>query len=380
MTSPLKCKRIPLDSVPWEYLDRLPDRMICQTRAWIEFIADDQHIRPIILAVEKGSETVAYFSSLLLRRAGLKILGSPFPGWTTDYMGCNLVGDVSRWAVIDAVRRFAFDRLGCVHFEAADRFLQSEEIHTEKNLLVRTVRSLEIDLSRSEQDILKGMDKDYRRLIRRATERGVVVEEASDRGFAKDYYEQLEEVFAKHGMVPPYPLSRVEKLIEHVHPTGNLLLLRARSPQGDCIATGLWPAFNKHTMGWGSASHRTHLKLGPNQFLEWYAIRYWKARGMLYHDLGGCSDYKYQYGPYDIAVPRVVCSKYTILSNMRDLAKDGIEFMQRTRGLARRWITNTRNADLWSRLRLSLQSRTVSSDPTRFPIPYKVDEPSSRKP
>src|SRR3546814_14079660 len=45
----------------------------------------------------------------------------------------------------------------------------------------------------------------------------------------------------------------------------------------------------------GSVTGMLHFR--PNQALHWYAMRYWKARGVHLHDWGGTGDYKKNDGP-----------------------------------------------------------------------------------
>ena len=64
--------------------------------------------------------------------------------------------------------------------------------------------------------------------------------------FADEYYEQLLEVFARQGLVPPYKVDRVRALVRHLEPTGWVpLLLRARDSRGECIAPELFSGLTK---------------------------------------------------------------------------------------------------------------------------------------
>ena len=85
------------------------------------------------------------------------------------------------------------------------------------------------------------MRHDCRQCIRKAQESGVVIEEANDLSFADEHYAQLKHVFALKNSVPPFGVDRIRKLIELVHPSGNLLMLRARNKDGICIATSILP-------------------------------------------------------------------------------------------------------------------------------------------
>ena len=85
--------------------------------------------------------------------------------------------------------------------------------------------SFELDISLSEDQIWKNMRHDCRQCIRKAEESGVEIEEASDLMFADEHYAQLKHVFAVKNSVPPFGVERVKRLIEVVHPSGNLLML-----------------------------------------------------------------------------------------------------------------------------------------------------------
>jgi lipid II:glycine glycyltransferase (peptidoglycan interpeptide bridge formation enzyme) len=148
-----------------------------------------------------------------------------------------------------------------------------------------------------------------------------VVEQAQDPGFADEYYTQLREVFAKQDLVPTYSLQRVRALIKHLQPTGRILLLRARDSEGKCIATGVFPGFNKVAEFWGNASLRSGQNLRPNEAIHWYVMRYWKQRGVEVYDWGGEGSYKEKYGCVAHKVPWFTKSRYPFIGHLRDEAR-----------------------------------------------------------
>src|ERR1043166_5058347 len=100
----LNFERINLDSVDWErQLEEFPDRTVFQTRAWLSFVATTQHAEPVVAALKDGQQPVGYFIGLIVQKFRLRILGSPFPGWTTSYMGLCLKPSTSRRRAIEAV-------------------------------------------------------------------------------------------------------------------------------------------------------------------------------------------------------------------------------------------------------------------------------------
>lgn len=306
--------------VNWPLLDSFSDRTFSQRKAWIDFVCETQAGDPVVARIEDAGVTVGFFVGVIVRRMGFQILGSPFPGWTTPYMGFNLRHDVSRADAVDALIRYAFSELGCHHLEISDPYLAGEHFRDArvKAQLVRTFRS---DLLMTEDELFARMDGACRRCIRKAAKSGVVIEEAAPDGFAGEYFPQLEDVFAKQNMRPTYGMKRVEALIRHTYPTGDLLLLRARDSEGRSIATGIFPGFNDISYFWGNASLREHQNARPNEAMHWYAMKYWKRRGVHWHYWGGDGIYKKKYGGDTVLYQQFRASGSIVISMLRDAGR-----------------------------------------------------------
>jgi Acetyltransferase (GNAT) domain len=330
----LRFERLDLAGCDWGSLDALPDRVLGQTREWLEFLAETQRGDPVVARLLDGEGAVGYFSGLLFRRFGVRILGSPFPGWTTPFIGFNLDEGVEHERVLPALERFAFGELGCVHLELRDKTLRPDvappgwERSPEPTLL--------LDLSLSEEELLGRMSSSRRRNIRLAERNRIVVEEATDIAFADDYYAQLKDVFAKQSLVPTYGVERVRALIRHLLPTGRLLLLRALTEEGCCVATGIYPGFNGVAQFWGGASWRSAQHLRPNEAVMWQAIRTWQSRGVRELDMGHGAAYKRAWGdPVAVDVPYLRRPRVRGILRARQVAKDAVHFSQRARGTLR---------------------------------------------
>ena len=331
----IQFKRLTLEKVKWEELDRFWDRTVFETLPWLRFLEKTQHAEPVVAAIEQSGELIGYFTGLIVRKYGVKILGSPFKGWTTSYMGFNLLSEYNRGEVLKAFPSFAFNQLKCHHFEIVDRYIKEED-YIGLDYTVSLERGFEIDLTNSEDEIFSNMKSACRRCIRKAKKNGVSIEETRDMRFADDYYDQLLDVFAKRSLVPTYPKKRVQELLTNLLPTGNLLLLRARNEDGLCIATGIFPAFNDIMVFWGGASWREHQMLRPNELIIWYAMKYWKDRGIKRFDMGGGGSYKMKYGGSIISVSRLMMGKYRIMYPLRDLARKMVRTRQIAMGHMRR--------------------------------------------
>lgn len=327
----LRWERLAISLDEWDrVLKEFPDHTLFQSAGWLRFLVEIARGELVVAALRDGSAECGYFAGMIVNKFGLRILGSPFPGWTTSYMGVVLRPGVSRVDAIAALKQFAFHDLKCVHLELMDRRI--ETCSADSDYRVRSYNGYEIDLSLSEDRLFANLFPACRRCIRKASRSGVMIQEAHDAAFASDYYEQLKEVFGRQGLRPTYSLDRVQALIRHLRPTNNLLLLRALDSGGRCIATGIFPALNDRAYFWGGASWREHQHLRPNEPLMWYAIRYWKNHRIRYFDFGGAGDYKRKYGAYEISVPWLRVSRYPLLPMLRDGAMLMKKLRQRCQG------------------------------------------------
>lgn len=338
--SSMKCRLVDPAAIPWDELDRFDDRTVFQTREWVAFVSESQKVAPVVVELVENGEVAGYFTGLTFTRFGVRILGSSFPGWTTPYMGFNLRPGASRAAALAAIEYMAWTQLKCMHIEISDPYFSAEDGQS-LGFDCEFYHSYRTDLRRSEEELFNNMESACRRCIRKAEKSGVRIEEADDLAFADEYHEQLQDVFAKQKLTPTYDVERVRSLIRNVKPAGHLLLLRARDSEGKCIATGIFPGFNKIAEFWGNASRRDSQQLRPNEAIHWYAMRYWKSRGAEIYDWGGQGSYKEKYGCVAHSVPWFVKSRYKIVSKLRDEARKMFTRKQQFAG----WLRGQRNGD-----------------------------------
>jgi hypothetical protein len=335
----MKFHLIEFNAADWKRLDQFADRTVFQTREWLQFVAESQRAQPVLAELRESSEVLGYFSGLTFSKFGVKVLGSSFPGWTTPYIGFNLNPGIPRRAALEALEKFAWDDLRCLHLEVSDPNFTFEDGEAAE-FTSEYYASYRTDLTRSEEELFNGMDSACRRCIRKADKSGLKVEEAHDLAFADEYYEQLQDVFAKQSLVPTYSVERVRALVRNLEPSGNILLLRARDPEGKCIATGIYPGFNQIAEFWGNASFRAYQNFRPNEACHWYAMRYWKRRGAAIFDWGGEGTYKEKYGCKPHRVPWFTKSRYQIVGALRKQARRMFAHKQKLLG----WLQGNRSA------------------------------------
>src|SRR6267154_884955 len=334
----MKCEIIDFENADWKLLDSFADRTVFQTREWVRFLAETQNATPVLAELSQAGRVVGYFTGLTFTRMGVKILGSSFPGWTTPYIGFNLLPGVSRADALAAVEKMGWDTLKCLHMEVSDPHVTIED-GQQLGFTCEFYTSYRTDLTQPEDKLFSNMDSACRRCVRKAEKSGVVIEEAHDLAFADEYYEQLKDVFAKQGLVPTYNVERVRALVRNLASTDRVLLVRARDPEGKCIATGIFPGFNKIAEFWGNASYRSSQILRPNEAIQWYVMRYWKQRGVEVYDWGGEGTYKEKYGCKAHRVPWFTKSRYQIVSTLRNEARNMFARKQRFLG----WLQGERS-------------------------------------
>ena len=312
-------------AAPWERIESCVDHVVFKSRTWIDFLTETQGITPLVVAVGKDGRTIGWFIGGTMRK-GIRIVASPFEGWSTPFQGLSVLEPIStreRLLIYEELIPFCYAKTGCWFFQTTDWSLKPEDLDGSP-LTCQAVKGYRLDLSRDEAALFAGFDSATRRAIRKAQKGGVTVQEPTDLDqFITDYYDQLQDVFGKQGLKPTYLRSRVEALIKHLHGAGRLLLLESRSAEGKCIGTGIFPAAHQLMQFWGGASYRSHQILRPNEILFWEAIRYWKQRGVLEFEFGGGGAYKEKYGPEPYRRAQIIAPRWPILSRLKTLARAG---------------------------------------------------------
>ncbi|MEM7024301.1 MAG: GNAT family N-acetyltransferase, partial [Pseudomonadota bacterium] len=312
--------RLPLDQVDWDLLDSYDDRVLMQRKGWLEFVQEITGGEIVIAQIEQDGQTAGFYSGIKFRRCGVPILGSPFRGWTSAYMGFNLHPDISRLEAVKALGPFAFRQMGCLHYEVIDRYL-SMDLGADIGISYRNIRNYQTDLTQTEDEMFADMSSACRRAIRKSEKSGITIEHAEPEGFAQEFHTHLTDVFAKQGMTPTFGVERVEKLIRHVYPSGDLLLARVRDPDGLSIASGVFPGYKGFGLFWGNGSLRPHQIHRPNEALHWYAMRNFKEQGIPLYDWGGRATYKAKYGVSTFSVIAFRKSRIGASQYARDLAE-----------------------------------------------------------
>jgi hypothetical protein len=329
----MSLERIPYDPVAWEStLAAYPDAEVFHSPAWLAFLEATQHAEIVVAVVSDRGRPVGHFVGAIVRRFGVRILGSPLRGWGTQVMGFLLDEGADRVAAAGALLPFAFRELGCLHVELADRLLSTEAM-AGSGYITTAHRTYVVDLGQPEEEIFRRLHSKTRQYVRQAQRNGLRAEVATDLEFADEFHTHLTEVFERQGLVPTYGVERVRQLIEFLQPSGQLLLLRIRGADGATLATGLAIGRNRVAINWGAALPRAHAAQHPIQLFWWEAMRYWRDRGALTYDMGGDGEYKERYGSVERPAPSFHRSRFAIMGLGRSAVRNMMAVRQ---GLGRR--------------------------------------------
>lgn len=312
------------------------NKIVYTTKPWINFIRKDSKAEPVIIRITKNGIFIGYFVSLLTVKFGIRILGSPFRGWSTSMMGIDTEYKEQKAAIYKELIPYVMKREKCCYMEIADRELSFENAET-LGYQISKNDTLELDIAKDDAGLFKQMKTDCRNFIRQFERRGARLEFAKpDDEFAEQYYDQLEDVFAKQGLVPTYSLDKVKCLMKEMGETGNILCLRVMSPDNRCIATSIFPGMNEKFFFWGGASYRSDQHFRPNEYMIWTAIKYWRDRGCKTFDMVGVRDYKRKFGSYETEFPCIIISRPAFLVKLRNLAEKSFFLILKIRGVVNR--------------------------------------------
>lgn len=307
---------------------------IFMTKEWLSFLESNGKGKSIILEISKDKKVIGLFIGLIFKKFGFRILGSPFEGWATCNMGFLANQDINKIELIDYIKEYAFKNLKCTHLEIVDNSLNYSEFSKYKYKCLPQ-KTYILDIDKTDEELLKSFKANGRKCIRQFERRGATIEKVNpSEEFGNEYYEQLIDVFKKQNLKPNYDRKKVLDLMYAFKDKPNeLLCLKVCDPDGKCIATSIFPGDKSRCYFWGGASLREYQNYRPNEYMMWYAIKYWRQKGAKKMDMVGIRSYKEKFGPILEIYPRVIISKHFVFIMMRNMAKKTIQIYRKSRGV-----------------------------------------------
>lgn len=316
-----------IDKIEWTSLEKSEDCTVFKTKAWSDFLYETFGVRPYIIEITDENGLLAgWFYGEIIKKIGIKILASPFEGWTTSYQGLSLQKSATtdeRMEIYSQLRKWCFDNRICSLLQISDWQLRDAKLNANGFKLVEG-HSIYLNISADENTLYRSFkQKSAQYAIHKAERLGVVVKEATGIGeFSHNYYSQLLDVFAKQDLTPTYDERRVSIMLKHLIPQGKVVALEALHPEsGKSMATILFVFHNKLAFYWGAASWREYQKFCPNELLFFEAIKILKQHGVETIEMEGKRKYKEKYNPVEYSNSKLVAARYPIIITMKDMAK-----------------------------------------------------------
>ena len=282
-----------------------PDRGLRDPDSWDRFVAQDPHGHllqtwawgelkagfgwlPVRIAVEQDGALVAG-AQVLYRRLGPLSIGYIPRGpvvllddpeiwrqlWRAIHrrsrgLGAILLKVEPPWRDEDAARR---------EWLARHEFVPSGES-------VQPRRTIVVDLTGSEDEILARMKSKWRYNIRLSGRRGVTVRETHDD--VGGFYE-LMRVTGQRDHFAIHSQAYYQRAVDLFEPLGRATLLMAHY-EGELIAGLMAFCFNGEACYMYGASSNAQRQVMPNHRLQWRAMQWARERGCIRYDLWGITD------------------------------------------------------------------------------------------
>lgn len=283
--------------------------------SWLSFIKQDKNAEIIMIEIQQQNK-IGFFIGLLFKKYGFRFIGSPFTGWSTPYF--NIVGEIN----LDANLYFdLFKYIKKVYHPLLIEVVHKDvDEETATKFVNRELKTLILDITQDEKILFQNFKQDARNFIRQFEKKGSRIEISTyDIDFSTVYYNQLIDVFQKQNLRPTYDKLKVDNLINNLRNTDNILCLKVFNPDNICIASSIFIGDNDTFYFWGGASYREYQSYRPNEAMIWFAIKYWKNKGLKNFDMVGVRDYKRKFGPNEYTYYRLYISAFPFVVSVRNI-------------------------------------------------------------
>ena len=272
-------------------------------QAWLDYLSESQGVEIHHWAIRQAGRTVGYFCAGIFNKGPFRILGSPLKSWGTNFMGPVVNSDFCAEAFLRALDELAASE-GIAMLEIENPIL-GVELMTARGYEVKVESTYIIELTPHDEDqVWERIDKKDRSTVRKARRLGLTVVESSDVGMTDEYYDEFMEVMTRKGLFPPYDRDRPQLLFKHLYPKAMLLALQVLSPEGQPIATGLFPHDSKTIYYWGGASRFNGRQYSPNDLMHWTVMEWALKRGLTAYNMCGPGKFKQKFGGVLVPIRR----------------------------------------------------------------------------
>jgi CelD/BcsL family acetyltransferase involved in cellulose biosynthesis len=266
----------PLDYPEWDdLLLESSDSSFFHTSAWAKVIVESYGYKPIYFVSRDNDRLTCLmpFMEIASRLTGRRGVSLPF----TDF--CDPFGPAEsrQEAVQAALEHGRRSKWRFAEWRTSEDL--TEGVPSSKPYLTH-----ELDLTRSETDILSGLSKSHRRNLKRAMKNEMDLTFDRTRVTLEDFYRLHCQTRRRHGL-PPQPLLFFKKILEHILSRDLGIIVSARR-SGQVIASSVFFHFGSKAIFKYGASDPKALGYKPNNLVIWEAIRWYRDHGASGLNLG----------------------------------------------------------------------------------------------
>jgi len=326
----------PAEIARWDALvATFPQRTVFHRRAWLDCLAEACSVEWRFWAVTQSSRVVGYFCGGVAKRGPFRMLGSPLRSWHTNYMGPLLGEEVREQdfaaALDDLAREERFD---IIEIEYAD--MPPAAFENAGFTCYQSWTEL-VDLSRDHHAMMLRMSNGRKHGVRKATRHGLELVECEDAGAR--LHDQLTRALRTKGAVcpigPEFPLA----VVGHMRPAGLLYTLGVRNPEGEIVATGIFPYDNDTVYQWDSSSEIAGREWHPNDLLHFGLMCHAADDGLKTYNMSGYGRFNHAFGSRMVATYRWhKC--YSAAAKLARAASERLSRVERRKGFAG-WLLRT---------------------------------------
>ena len=303
-------------------------------KSWLDFIISEVGGEFLGLCIKHRNGELHYFIGIAFKKYGVRIIGSPFPGWGTSYMG--IVGNgVISGELISSLLGYLFNKFPMSYVEIISKLEVSRTAEI-KGYEISQVDSLIIDLNKGIDNLYKNLKGDCRTFLRQFESKGgIISEERADLNFVNLFYKQLSQVFERQSMVPTHSYARIKNMLSYISTSEiDLLCLQAKDNDSKSIASAIFFGLNGTCFYWAGASTTDGQQFRPNESMIWYAIKHFEEKGYKSFDLMGERDYKLKFSPNKTSYSRIVSANPKFLYKLYRLSYRAYLLINRFRGFS----------------------------------------------
>lgn len=258
-----------------------------QTSAWLSVIEKSFSGKAHLLVLQEDGSRSIPWPFVEVRKGGLKIWGSPLPGWMTPHISPALSADEAP-AAIDAVSRYLKGH-GADHVELGFPIAMDAAALRQALYETEPCQTLMLDLSGPADDVWKNkINGKCRNLVRKAQKLNVEVRRVKLSEIIGDYCRMSDEVYAKSEKPSPVGPEFYAAMAESFDDT-DLLWTMAAYHEGRMVAAAIFPNFGSRVYYLSGVSGDKGNELSANNLIQWELIQLACGSGKTSYDMVGAN-------------------------------------------------------------------------------------------